>query len=452
MSRMSGSASAARDPGLEGRRDGSAARCYSAGTMKHEEPIAPPDRSAPVTRLAGGTAGWRRTLALMVAVQAVMSLALTVSAPFLPLYIIELGVRPEVQVDLWAGATASVNFLFAALFSPFWGGVADRVGRKAMVVRSSVAICAFTMLMGFAPSVGWLFAARACMGVFSGFSASATALVGTQVPEESLGFSLGWMATGQLVGGLCGPLLGGLLADHLHNYRYVFFWTSGGALIAALICTFLVREQFAPLAGDNRRPEPIWRQFGTLARDPRLTPMFLVVLLAQVTAMGVQPIVPLFVRSLAGDVSWLGLAAGAAFAVTGVADVIASPLLGKRSDRIGYRRVLLISLAGAACFTIPQGFVSTIGAFLALRFGVGIFLGGILPTANALIGRMFPARERGQVYGIVSSATFLGMFAGPLLGGTIAARFGYPAVFLVFGLLALCNLAWVASKVRDVSG
>jgi DHA1 family multidrug resistance protein-like MFS transporter len=311
-------------------------------------------------------------------------------------------------------------------------------------------VCIATALMGFAPNVLLLFVVRACMGIFSGFSAAATALVGTQVPEESLGFSLGWMATGQLVGGLCGPLIGGLLADRLHNYRYVFFWTSAVAFVAALTCALLVREHFLRPTYARVRP-PFWREIGELARHPALAPMFVVVMLAQVAALGVQPIVPLFVRSLVGNVGWVGTAAGAAFAVTGAADLIASPFLGKRSDAIGYRRVLLIALAGVASFTLPQAFARNIWVFLALRFGVGAFLGGVLPTANAWIGRMFPAERRGQVYGIVASATFLGMFAGPLLGGTIASRFGYSAVFITFGLLTAANWAWVAAAVRPAS-
>ena len=169
--------------------------------------------------------------------------------------------------------------------------------------------------------------------------------------------------------------------------------------------------------------------------------MFVVVLLAQVVAFGVQPVVALFVRDLAGNAPWLATAAGLAFAVTGLADLIASPFLGKRSDRIGYRRVLLISLGGVAGFTIPQAFVHSVAAFIALRFGVGLFLGGVLPTANALIGRIFPVERRGQVFGIISSATFMGMFAGPLLGGTIAAHFGFETVFLTLGCMALANLA-----------
>ncbi|MGB8907864.1 MAG: MFS transporter [Candidatus Cybelea sp.] len=389
---------------------------------------------------------WQRTLWLMVTVQALMSFAFSVSGPFLPLYIIQLGVKPIAAVSAWAGLVASINFLAAAIFSPVWGGIADRTGRKAMVVRSCVAIAVFTGLMGFVQNVWQLFAARACMGIFSGFSAAAIAMVGTQVPEESLGFALGWMTTGQLVGALCGPLFGGLLADRLQDYRHVFFVTSLVALAAALFCVAFVHERFKPEKSVSR--SSFFVNLREVATHPRLAPMFVVVLLAQVVAFGVQPIVPLFVRELVGNPAWLATAVGLAFAVTGLADLVASPFLGKRSDRIGYRRVLLISLCGVAALTIPQAFASTIGAFIGLRFGVGLFLGGVLPTANALIGRIFPRERRGQVYGITSSATFLGMFAGPLLGGLIAARFGFEAVFLTIGGMALANLGWVALSVR----
>jgi MFS transporter, DHA1 family, multidrug resistance protein len=382
----------------------------------------------------------------MVAVQALMATAFSISGPFLPFYVIALGVHPIAQVDIWAGIIASSNFFFAAIFSPIWGGIADRVGRKAMVVRSTIAVCLFTALMGFAQNVWQLFGARACMGIFSGFGAAATALVATAVPEEQLGFSLGWMATGQLAGALIGPLIGGVLADHLHNYRFIFFATSIVALAAALFCALSVREEFVPPDRAVHRAT-IFENLSEIARHPQLAPMFVVVLLAQIVAFGVQPIVPLFVRAMAGNVAWLATAAGAAFAVTGLADLLASPFLGKRSDRIGYRRVLLISLVGIASFTIPQAFVSSVAVFIALRFGVGMFLGGVLPTANALIGRLFPVHRRGQVFGLTSSATFMGMCLGPLLGGLIAARFGFPAVFLTIGALTIANLIWVAINV-----
>jgi DHA1 family multidrug resistance protein-like MFS transporter len=385
----------------------------------------------------------------MVGMQAAMSLAFSISGPFLPLFIIQLGVKPMSTVELWAGAISSVNFLLSAVLSPLWGGLADRIGRKAMVLRSSAAVSLFTALMGLSQNVGELFAFRALMGLFSGFSAAAIALVGTQVPEGRLGFSLGWMASGQLVGGLIGPLVGGLLADRLHDYRSVFFWTSAMAGLAALACGLLVTERFERRSYELTRRATVWQQLGEVARHPSLLPMFVVVLLGQFAAFGAQPIVALFLRDMMGPSAWLATAAGAAFAVMGLADLMASPWLGKRSDVIGYRRVLLVSLVGATLFTVPQAFVHSVWTFLALRFGVGLFLGGIIPTANALIGRLFAQEKRGQVYGISSSAMFLGMFLGPLSGGLIAAHFGFGAVFLTIAACLAANAVWVFVAVRE---
>jgi DHA1 family multidrug resistance protein-like MFS transporter len=142
--------------------------------------------------------------------------------------------------------------------------------------------------------------------------------------------------------------------------------------------------------------------------------------------------------------------AGLAFSITGLADLVSSPFLGKRSDVIGYRRVLLICLAGATLASIPQIFVQSYWMFVAERFGVGLFIGGILPTANALIGRSVSRETRGTVYGMTSSATFLGNSLGPLMGGSIAAGLGIRWVFVVTAILLAANLVWVWFTVPEL--
>jgi DHA1 family multidrug resistance protein-like MFS transporter len=293
-----------------------------------------------------------------------------------------------------------------------------------------------------------LLIAQVCVGLFGGFSAATMALVGAQVPEERLGFSLGWLATGQIVGTLLGPLIGGAIADHFHDYRIVYFAGASAALIVTLVCVSFVQERFERPA--ERPDKPSIRELALeVVRHRTLFPLLGVIALTQVSALAAQPMIPLFVRSLlGGDSSLLATAAGAAIAVMGVADVLASPWLGKRSDRIGYRRVLIISFIGAAAFTIPQAFVTNYWAFLALRYGVGMFLGGILPAANAFAGRTFPRERRGHIFGLVSSATFLGMFIGPLGGGFLTAHFGFVALFVTVGAIMLVNVALIAG-VRD---
>jgi DHA1 family multidrug resistance protein-like MFS transporter len=303
--------------------------------------------------------------------------------------------------------------------------------------------------MAFAPNVWLLLGSRTLMGVAGGFTSAATALVGSIVPESELGFALGWMTTGQIAGGLLGPLIGGLLIDSfLHDYRSIYLFTTLGTWLCAFLCWRFVREDFARPAPSSTPRLPIWRQFASIVQAPEMMPMFAVTVLGQITILSSQPVIALYVRGMVGPSVPIGGYVGASFAVMGIADLLASPFLGKRSDKIGYRRVLLISIAGAALFTIPQAFVHDFWSFLALRFGVGIFLGGIIPTAVAWIGRQFPAEQRGRVYGVTYSAMFLGQFVGPAFGGVLAARFGIPSVFIATGILMILNCVWVARGVR----
>jgi DHA1 family multidrug resistance protein-like MFS transporter len=278
--------------------------------------------------------------------------------------------------------------------------------------------------------------------MFSGFGGAAMALLGGQVPENRLGFALGWMSTAQLLGTLIGPLLGGLLIDVMHDYRAVFWVTSAMTFVTVIACMLFIKEAPANAPRERSGDRSPFRLIRELGEHRHLAPVFVVIMLTQVCALGVSPIVALFVKSMVPG-AWLATAAGAAVAVTGLADLLASPWLGKRSDQLGYRRVLVISLIGTVVFTLPQALVHNIWSFLALRFGVGMFIGGILPTANAWIGRSVARERRGQVYGMASSAQFFGMAIGPMLGAIIGAHFGFAAVFETIGLLMLANLIWV---------
>ena len=97
---------------------------------------------------------------LIAAMQCIMSMSAALSWPFLPLYVIELGVHPVSSASMWAGIIQSPQFLLAAIVGPFWGTLADRVGRKAMVLRCATAMAIFTFLMGLSRNVGELFVFR----------------------------------------------------------------------------------------------------------------------------------------------------------------------------------------------------------------------------------------------------------------------------------------------------
>jgi DHA1 family multidrug resistance protein-like MFS transporter len=393
-------------------------------------------------------AQWRHILWVMVGIQFIMTGAFSVLSPIMPLLLPELGVETASGINLWAGILNGVTSFVAAFASPVWGRIADRRGRKLMLLRSSLAIGLFTALMGVAANVWQFFAFRALMGVFAGFSSAAIALVASQVPEGRLGYALGWLSTGQLVGSLVGPMIGGVLADLTGSYRIPFYCTSAIILLSMGLVWFAVDERFVapPKARGNRS---MLSSLIAVATAPALLALFFVLLMAQFGVRTVQPTVTLYVQELVGPRPDLATLSGIAFSVTGLANVIAAPFLGNRSDRIGYRRVLLICLFGATVTTLPQAFAQNYWLFTAQRFGVGLFIGGLLPAANALVGRLVPRAERGAIYGITASATFLGNSLGPLTGGAVAAAFGLRWVFLVTAAVLLANLVWVYFKVPE---
>ena len=416
--------------------------------MTFLNPMAEERSDAIETRDQGATATWQRTLWAMVGIQFIMTAAFSMLSPIMPLFLPVLGVGSASAVALWAGILAGTTSFVAAFASPLWGRLADRHGRKLMLLRSSIAVGVFAALMGAATNVWQVFACRALMGVFAGFSSTAIALVASQAPEDRLGFALGWLSTGQLVGSLVGPLIGGALADATGSYRIPFYCTAATIAVSTGFVWFGVHERFVATAQARGGPA-LLSSLIAVARSPGLLALFFVLLMAQFGVRTVQPVVTLFVQELVGARPDLATLSGIAFSITGLANVVAAPFLGNKSDKIGYRRVLLICLLGASLTTLPQAFTDRYWTFTAQRFAVGLFIGGILPTANALVGRLVPRAERGTVYGITASAMFLGNSMGPLTGGAVAAAFGLRWVFLITSAVLLANLLWVFYRVPE---
>jgi DHA1 family multidrug resistance protein-like MFS transporter len=406
------------------------------------------ETATPAADESGAAEHWQQTLWAMVGIQFVMTMAFSMLTPIMPLFLPSLGVESPAGIDVWAGILSGVTSFIAAFASPLWGRVADRRGRKLMLIRSSLAIGFFTALMGVSANVWEFFAARALMGVFAGFSSSAIALVASQVPEGRLGYSLGWLSTGQLVGSLIGPIIGGVLADLTGSYRIPFYLTSATIFLALGLVWYGVHEEFSrPVGGGRTRS--VTAGLIALVQSPTLLALFFVLLMAQFGVRTVQPIITLYVKEMVGDLPNVATLAGIAFSITGVANVISAPFLGNRSDEVGYRKVLLIALLGATLTTLPQAFTHNYWVFTAERFAVGLFIGGLLPAANALVGRLVPRSERGTMYGMTSSAMFMGNSLGPLIGGFLAAGLGLSWVFLMTGAVLALNLVWVYYRVPE---
>jgi DHA1 family multidrug resistance protein-like MFS transporter len=146
------------------------------------------------------------------------------NSAFLPLYVSQLGVTSHEALSMWSGLTFSVTFLVSAIVSPMWGSLADRKGRKLMLLRASLGMAIAILLQAFATNVWQLFILRAVMGLTSGYIPNAMALVASQVPRERSGWALSTLSTAQ-ISGYRRAAAGRFLADHV-GLRAVFFITA----------------------------------------------------------------------------------------------------------------------------------------------------------------------------------------------------------------------------------
>ena len=180
--------------------------------------------------------------------------------------------------------------------------------------------------------------------------------------------------------------------------------------------------------------------------------MFVTFFVLTVALYSVEPIVTVYVSQLSRTTSHVALMAGMVFSASGLANIIAAPRLGKLSDRIGPQKVMLVSLVVAGLIFIPQAFVRNPWQLMALRFLLGLTMGGLIPSVNILIKKITPDSLTGRVFGFNMSAGYLGVFGGAVLGGQVAAHLGIRYVFFITSALLLMNAVWVYFKVYKKLG
>ncbi|WP_455427730.1 multidrug efflux MFS transporter MdtG [Dryocola sp. LX212] len=379
---------------------------------------------------------WKRNLTVAWLGCFLTGAAFSLVMPFLPLYVEQLGVTGHSALNMWSGLVFSITFLFSAIASPFWGGLADRKGRKIMLLRSALGMAAVMVLMGFAQNIWQFLALRALLGLLGGFVPNANALIATQVPRNKSGWALGTLSTGGVSGALLGPLIGGLLADS-YGLRPVFFITAA-VLFACFILTLLyIREEFTPVTKKDMLHA---RQVLTSLKNPKLIlSLFVTTMIIQVATGSIAPILTLYVRDLAGNVSNLAFISGMIASVPGVAALISAPRLGKLGDRIGPEKILICALAISVLLLIPMSMVQNPWQLGLLRFLLGAADGALLPAVQTLLVYNSSNQIAGRIFSYNQSFRDIGNVTGPLIGAAVSANYGFRTVFLVTASVVLFN-------------
>jgi DHA1 family multidrug resistance protein-like MFS transporter len=388
---------------------------------------------------------WKRNLYIIWVAQLVAISGFALVFPFLPYYIQELGVTELHQVELWSGVVFATQAATMAIFAPIWGTLADRYGRKLMVQRAMFGGAILLAAMGFVQNVWQLAVLRAIQGMLTGTVSAATTLVASSTPRERSGYALGLLQMSIWTGASLGPLLGGLVAD-TWGYRAAFWVTGALLFVAGLTVWRFVEEDFEPPARDqDRSGGGFWEGLRLVIHQRSLLSLFSIRFIVRLAMRLIGPVLPLFVQSLVPPTASLATITGLISGVQAGTSAIGAVTLGRASDRIGYRRVLLACVTGAAILYVPQFFVTTPWQLLILQGAVGLVMSGVLASTSALLANLAPEGRQGAVYGVDASVVSAANAVGPMLGASVAATLGLRAPFLLTagGLALAAGLVWL---------
>ena len=392
---------------------------------------------------------WRRNLAALWLAEFTAILGFSFAFPFLPLFLHrELHIPNGSELAFWTGVSAGITGFALALTGPIWGRLADRYGRKPMLVRAMVGGGISVGLMGLAQSALQLTVLRGIQGASSGTVAAATALVATETPAEHLAWGLGILNSAISLGSAAGPAAGGLAAN-LVGLRAIFL--GGGVLLLLAMVPVLLAVRESPRRV-SRAVTPPTLQVLRAAR-PGTIKALIVLMVAQAllqTSYGAaQQLVVLRFVQLMPNARDAQSITGVTFAAAGIATALAAVTFSRLLRRSSYRAVITTAatLLGVTLLLTAAGRTP---AVIIVTFVLSSFVSGtMIPAFGTMVGLEVPPVVQATIFGFSSSAVSIGFGFGPLIGGLIASAAGAQAGLIVAAALALILAAVVGFAARE---
>ena len=389
---------------------------------------------------------WKRTVYISLICVFCTAFGVSQLAPILPLYFHDLGVQTPEAMSLWSGLATGATYIIVCLAAPFWGRVADKKGRKITLIRSSFGMALCNILIAFQTTPEGVVLIRLVQGLVSGFYSASITLIASESPIERTGWALGLLASANLAGSLIGPLLGGYIADTV-GIRNDFIIVGTLMGLAGVLATIFIHENYVPQP--NPEKLSIRKLKEQIPEFNSIVALCVASFIYAICIMSLQPVISVYIKGIVpSDTENLAFIAGAVFSAMGIAQLMSSSPLGKLVDKIGPRKVLVVSLIYVGILNIPQAYVSAVYQLAIIRFLQGFGLGGMLPALNTYLSSKTPREFTGQVFSYNQSCLFFGYFLGSVGGASLMAWLGFTTLFWVSGGLFIISALWIGFKLK----
>ena len=371
----------------------------------------------------GMVAVWILTIGM-----SLLAICYTMIIPFLPVYLLELGVEQE-QLALWSGLSFSISFFIAAIMAPVWGRLADQHGKKLMAIRAGILIGLSYLWSAFVQDEYQFLLVRAFQGFANGFMPAAMTMVSLSVPKERVGTAMGIFQMGLVLGNTVGPLTGGL-TELAVGMRPVFM-VAGITLfiVTAAIAIFVKEPQVESEA--SVKTTSFSEDLQAAKQNKVLLHILGLYFLVQAVMLMLQPIVAIYVGELKGSMEGAAMLAGSILSGGGVMGMIMTNVWAAYGQRRGYFRVISYGLMGTGTVLLLQSLPFGLWWFGALQLLIGVFIVGIFPSLGSAMTVNTDPSVRGRVFGLATTSQQLGNMIGPLFASIVATYWGTSYVFLV---------------------
>ena len=387
--------------------------------------------------------GGMRNVWIITASMTVLAICYTMIIPFLPIYLLELGV-PKDDVALWSGLVFGITFLIAGIMAPIWGKIADNKGKKRMALRAGFAIAVSYILIGLVSNEYELLLGRAFVGFANGFYPAAMTMVSLSVDEKQVGRALGIFQTGLILGNVVGPFLGGAI-ESIVGMRPVFYVSGIAVLIATLAVLFFVKEPKLQSAGDTGKAQSaqptkstsLREDFKAVREQPVLVRLLWIFFFMQCAIMMLQPILSLYVGDMQGTMEGAAIISGTILSIGGLAGSLTTNLWVRLGERRGYFRTISYCMLGSGVVLLLQSLPVGIWWFGVLQVLIGSCIVGINPSLSAAVTLNTDPSFRGRMFGMTTTAQQFGSMVGPVFASIVSTYIGISYVFSITGLLLL---------------
>ncbi len=388
---------------------------------------------------------WQRNQWAIYASVLISFLSFTFVMPFLPQYVQRLGIHDPGRAALWSGLLVGISPLLGGILTPFWVRIGERTGNKPMVLRSLIAYVVLLSLMGIVTNIWQLLALRILLGVFSGFSSFALAVLSITVPREKIAQAIGTLQSTQFIAAALGPIFGGVLADTV-GLRETFF-VSGGLSVVASVVFFWLFDARHDRASTPKRKERA--SISVLAHLPG----FLAIMVTLVSISFIErtfgPLIPLYVQHLHAPERLLGTISGAVITSGSIAAAIAAMTMGRLSRGRSPRNLLLVTLTGGCLVLIPIALAQQWWQLLFLRPMLDIFIGGNTTLAYAIAARALPEQWKLTAFGTLGGLAMIGNAAAPFVSGAVTdATHSLRTIFGMDAVLYAVLIVWAWKSIH----